>query len=277
MSWRLSYDDALKPVDSPISNNGPYAIRQGAMAALAVHEASHAVMMVCTGGRVESIEVALNFERGYGGVVVALVSGVARKGGETGHSKSPAGVPLPKSPAGEPTRRPPDRLIFCWRAFLKPALVTAAGPIGAMKYLAQGGLSRSHVGESDARYLEWCRRVLWTTAGRPGDAFVRLVWREACRLMDEPLIWKAVQAVEAELFSGLLWLGPADPRPGDRVEFVMPGGRAEELIAGAGIALPNIIDVHRCGPECIRPSRKTSRRWDAYLAQWAAEEPKNAA
>jgi hypothetical protein len=57
----------------------------------------------------------------------------------------------------------------------------------------------------------------------------------------------------------------------------MPGSRAEELIEAAGIALPNILAPHRCGPECVRPSRKTSRRWDAYLAQWAAEEPKDAA
>jgi hypothetical protein len=91
--------------------------------------------------------------------------------------------------------------------------------------------------------------------------------------MEVPLIWKAIAAVEAELFSGLLRLEPLDPRPGDVVKFVMPGSRAEELIAGAGIALPNIIDVHRCGPECIRPSRKTSRRWERYLAEW----PKNAA
>jgi hypothetical protein len=65
--------------------------------------------------------------------------------------------------------------------------------------------------------------------------------------------------------------------PGDVVKFVMPGSRAEELMAGAGIALPNILAPHQCGPECIRPSRKISRRWMEYLAEWAAEEPKNAA
>jgi hypothetical protein len=124
--------------------------------------------------------------------------------------------------------------------------------------------------------LEWYRRILWTTAGRDGDAFVRLAWREACRLVGHPLIWKAIGAVEAELFSGLLRLEPADPQPGDRVEFVMPGARAEELIAAAGITLPNILAPHQCGPECIRPSRRTSHRWERYLAEWA-KESKNAA
>jgi hypothetical protein len=174
-------------------------------------------------------------------------------------------------------RRPHNAPIYCWRAFLKSALTTAAGPAGEMKFRAQSGLSRGYVGDTDARPLEWFRRVLWTTAGRNGIAFTRLAWREACRLMDIPLIWKAIAAVEGELFSGLLRLEPADPRPGDKIEFVMPGARAEELIAAAGITLPNIIDVHRCGPECVRPSRKTPRRWERYLAEWAAEEPKNAA
>jgi hypothetical protein len=75
MTWRISYDDALRPVDSPILNNGPYVIRQGAMAAVSVHEASHAVMLICTGERIGSIEVVMNFERTYGGATIALVSG----------------------------------------------------------------------------------------------------------------------------------------------------------------------------------------------------------
>ena len=139
-----------------------------------------------------------------------------------------------------------------------------------MKYRAQAGLSRVHVGDSDARPVEWYRRFVWLTAGRDGIAFARLAWREACRLVDEPLIWWAVQAVEAELFSGLLQREPTDPRPGDKIEFVMSGARAEELMAGAGIDLPNIIAPHQCGPEC-RSSRKTSRRWQRYLAEWAKE------
>jgi hypothetical protein len=146
-----------------------------------------------------------------------------------------------------------------------------------LKYRAQDGLSRGYVGGTDARVLEWFRRVLWTTAGRDGAAFTRLAWREACRLVDEPLIWKAIAAIEGELFSGLLRLEPADPRAGDSIKFVMLGEDAERLMAAAGIALPNIIDVHRCGEECIRPSRKTSRQWQGYLDAWAAEAPKNAA
>jgi hypothetical protein len=228
MTWRCSYDDALRPVETPVSSNGPYVIATGALAAVCVHEASHAVMLICTGERIGSIEVVMNFERTYGGATIALVSGNARRAGVTSNFEaSPTGVPVPRSH---------DAPIYCWRAFLKLALVTAGGPAGEMKYRAQDGLSRAVIGGTDARILEWYRRVLSTTAGRDGNAFTRLAWREACRLMDVPLIWKAIAAVEGELFSGLLRLEPADPRPGDSIKFVMPGSRAEELIAAAGIA-----------------------------------------
>jgi hypothetical protein len=270
VTWRCSYDAALQPVESPVSSNGPYAIRQGAMAALCVHEASHAVMMVCTGQRIGSIEVALDFERAYGGGVGASVRGRCKLEGATqdANDVNPADVP-PLLRSYEPH--------YCWRAFIKRAVILCAGPGGEMKFRAQEGLPRGHVADSDARSVEWYKRFIWLTAGRDGDAFARLAWKNACNLMDVPVIWKAIAAVEGELFSGLLRLEPADPRPGDSIKFVMPGSRAEELIAAAGIALPNIIDVHRCGPGCIRPSRKTSRRWGRYLAEWAKEEPKDAA
>jgi hypothetical protein len=269
MTWRCSYEQALKPVETEVSDNGPYRIGRGWLAAIAVHEGAHAVAIVCTGKPLEQIEFGLTFERDYDGKPLALPRGRCKlKGVERDAiDLSPSNVPLLRSHEAK----------YCWRGFIKNAIVTCAGPAGEMKYRAQEGLPRGHIIDSDGQPLEWHKRFVWLTAGRDGDAFVRLAWQSACRLMDVPLIWKAIGAVEGELFSGLLRLEPADPRPGDSVQFVMPGLRAEALIAGAGIVLPNIIDVHRCGPECIRPSRKTSRRWEQYLAEWAAEEPKNAA
>jgi hypothetical protein len=187
-----------------------------------------------------------------------------------------AGVGIDVSPSSVPLLRSHEPK-YCWRAFVKNAVITCAGPAGELKHRAQEGVSRGHVGDSDARPVEWYRRFVWLTAGRDGIAFTRLAWREACSLMDKPPIWKAIAAIEGELFSGLLRQEPAGPRPGDVVKFVMPGKRAEELIAAAGIALPNILAPHQCGPECVRPSRKTSRRWQQYLAEWAKEAPKNAA
>jgi hypothetical protein len=212
-------------------------------------------------------EVGLTFERDYDGKTLALPRGrcklkeITRDASDT----DPSGVPL--LPSREPT--------FCWRAFIKNAVALCAGPAGELKFRSQEGLPRGHVCHSDARPL-----TIASFGPRPVGMGLRSSawWREACRLVDHPpLIWKAIAAVEGELFSGLLRLEPADPRPGDSVKFVVPGSRAEALIAGAGIELPHIFSPHQCGPECIRPSRRTSRRWERYLAEWANEEPADAA
>jgi hypothetical protein len=168
---------------------------------------------------------------------------------------------------------------FCWQAYLKEMIFTCAGPVGEIKYRAQGGLPRENecFYYGDGRQLEWYKRLVWQMTGRDGDALVRLAWRDTCKLMDDPVIWRAVQAVKDGLFKGLLRLEPADHQPGDSVKFVMPGEQAEKLMVRAGIILPNFISTHQCGPECIRPSRTTTRRWEQYLAEWAKEEPKSAA
>ena len=262
MTWRCSYEAALRPVETAVSSNGPYLVGQGAVASMCTHEASHATVMISTGARIERIEVALDFERTYGGSVYARVRGRAKY--KMGEPSTPA------SSSDFPPRRG-GKPIACWMAIWKDALVTAAGPAGEMKFRAQAGLSRGAIGATDSEPMSQAGRLIWNCCGRDGIAFQRLVWRDACRLMDVPLIWKAIAAVEGELFSGLLRLEPADPRPGDSIEFVMPGSRAEELMAAAGIVLPNILAPHQCGPECIRPSRRTSRRWQEYLAEWAKE------
>jgi hypothetical protein len=271
LTWRCSYESALKPVEAApdICNNGPYRIIRGSLAAYTTHEAGHAVAAVVLGKPIEKIEVELRFERGPAGLTDAYPSGVcvlasARK--EAGVAIEPLPLPLLET-----------RATYCWRRFVGGALFQLAGPAAELKHLAEDGLSRCSVGGHDLTSVDRRVRFAWLLTHRDGAALARLAWKSACALMDDASAWKAVRAVEAELFSGLLAQEPMDPRPGDRVEFVMPGERAEELIAGAGIAPPNIIDVHRCGPECVRPSRKTSRRWERYLAEWAKEEPKNAA
>jgi hypothetical protein len=262
VTWRCSYERALEPVEAELSNKARYRIAKGGMEALCAHEAGHAVMMMMTGEPLEQIEVGLTFQWYYGGKTLALPHGRAKRKGVVERDAVDVG------PLGLPLSR--VTLQYCWRAFIKIAIVAAAGPAAEWKFRAQTGLPREHVCRSDSRALEWYKRFVWLTSGRDGDAFTRLAWREACRLMDVPLIWKAVQAVKTELFSGLLRLEPGDPQAGDRIEFVMPISRIEQLTAGAG-QLPNLTDVHRCGPECRRGSR-TSRRWQRYLAEWAKEE-----
>ena len=106
--------------------------------------------------------------------------------------------------------------------------------------------------------VERAARMVWLAQNRDGHAFYApSSGKLACDLMDDPAVWKAVSAIEGELFSGLLRVEPSDPRPGDSVKFVMPGERAEELIASAGI-VRQVHMTHQCGPACVRASRKVS-------------------
>jgi hypothetical protein len=269
MAWRCSYDDALRPADSPLCDNGPYVIRQGAMAALCAHEAAHAVATVSMGGRIEQVEVGLAFRWYYGGKTLVRPHGLCIPMGAT--RDSDGGLLDSDNPSSVPLD--PVMPFCCWNPYLKSMIATCAGPVGEIKYRVQGGLPREndYFYYGDGRQLEWYKRLVWLMTGRDANALVRLAWRDACRLMDEPVIWRAIEAVKGELFKGLLGLGPVQHQPGDSIKFVMPGERAEKLMAGAGIVLPHILATHSCNQGCIRPSRRTSRRWEQYLAEWAKE------
>jgi hypothetical protein len=200
MTWRCSYDDALKPADSPISNNGPYAIGQGAMAAVCTHQAGHCVALISTGRRVGGVEVALDFVRSYDGGVAASVRGqaAARAALKVVPSTSDASSSIIPLLDVEPQS--------CWLALWKRALFMCAGPAAEMRYRSQAGLSRGAiVGGSDSESLDRVSRFVWLMTGRDGAAFVRLAWREACRLMDVPLVWKAIAAVAKASCSAACW------------------------------------------------------------------------
>jgi hypothetical protein len=266
MSWRCSFVDALKPVEQPVLNNGPYAIHRGEPAATCVHESGHALAHVCAGGSIDHIEVELRFMRIWGGVVAAGACGQCTPKGATVnvYGLLAAEIPLIRTIGPPPSSE-------CWRHDLERSIFQYAGPAAEAKYRAQDGLVRMPIRGPDAEIVERAARLVWLAKNRDGHAFQRLVWKLACDLMDDPAVWKAVSAVEGELFSGLLRLEPSDPRPGDSVKYTMTGDRAEQLIVEAGVRPIDILAGHRCGPECVKPSRRTSRRWQGYLAEWATE------
>jgi hypothetical protein len=272
MTWRIPFDVALQPVEQPVLNNGPYAIHRGEPASTCVHEAGHCVADLRAGGRIDRIDVELRFMRIWGGTVAAGACGQCVPKGATVRA---AGVRAAEIPLIRTSGPPPSS--DCWRHSLERAIFQYAGPAAEAKYRAQAGLVRGAIRGPDAQIVERDARLVWLAKNRDGHAFQRLVWRLACDLMDDPTVWKAVSAVEAELFSGLLRLEPSDPRPGDSVKYTMTGDRAEQLIADAGVKPLDILAGHQCGPECIRPSRRTSRKWREYLDLWAAEEPADAA
>jgi hypothetical protein len=236
------------------------------------HEAAHAVAVISIGGRLDNVEVGLYYQWYYGGKILVRPRGLVKP---RGAEEQDMGDTLVR-PSSVQLDHPPMPFC-CWRSYLRDMTVTAAGPVGEEKFRARCGLPPESVCVSDRWAIEHDKRLVWLMTGRDGDALGRLAWRSTRHLLDDPIVWCAVEAVGRGLFKGLLQIEPADHQPGDSVKFVMPGERAEALMVGAGIILPNFISRHQCGPNCIKPSRKTSRRWQQYVAEWAAEEPKNAA
>lgn len=235
------------------------------MAALCAHEASHAVAMISMGGRIDQIEVGLRYQWYYGGKTLVVPRGRATPMGADKVAEQDDDIVRPSSVQFHPAMP-----FCCFNPYLKDMVISCAGPVGELKYRAQGGLPPETVCVSDSWALERYKRLVWLMTGRDGDALARLAWRATRHLIDDPVIWRAIEAVSRGLFSGLLQIEPAAHQPGDSVKFTLPGPRAEALMVGAGAMLPNFIRRHRCGPDCIRPSRKISGRWEKYLAEWAA-------
>ena len=201
MTWRVSFDEVCKPVEQPVSNNGPYVIHRGEPAATTHHESGHAVAHVCSGGRIDHIDVQMIFIMR---TVAAGACGQCVPKGSTGDAFEIRAAEIPLILTSGP---PPSG--ECWRHSLERSIFQYAGPAAEAKYRAQSGLARNALRGPDAEIVERAARMVWLAKNRDGHAFKRLVWRLACDLVDDPAVWKAISAVEAELFSGLLRLEPA--------------------------------------------------------------------
>jgi hypothetical protein len=153
-AWRIPHEDALVPVDQPISNNGPYAINQGVIAATTHHEAAHAVAHVVMGGQLENIEIVLRFERLYGGIVGASVGGRCRPKRATRDATEVRAAEIGHM-------APSERPSFCWRNFLGRSIYMLAGPAGDIKYRSGAGLARGAIGGPDRQSVELTSRLMW--------------------------------------------------------------------------------------------------------------------
>jgi hypothetical protein len=162
---------------------------------------------------------------------------------------------------------------MCWRPMLRFAMIHCGGHASERRYLQSQGLPFTARSGSDREACEIEARRTLACAGRNGEAMLRHAWAQTQRLLEIPQVWRAVQAVEAALFSGLLWREPNDPRPGDEVEFVIEGEQVEALIEGTGLRFGSYWNNHKCGPECVR-SRPISKRFRATVEAWASESLK---
>jgi hypothetical protein len=136
MTWRISFDDASRSAThGPLCDNGPYVIHRGALAAACVHEAGHAVMLLCTGRRVACVEVAMDFIDLPDGRVAACVRGLAAPITAPATGPDTPDRPIPLWDVGLPWT--------CWRAQREKALFHVAGAAAETRYRSQAGLSRA--------------------------------------------------------------------------------------------------------------------------------------
>jgi hypothetical protein len=236
---------------------------RGHLAAICVHEAGHAVVRFLLGNRSGSVWVKTHYRRGEDGVVWA---------GNSGRSNTwlpPGEIEKPREPKDIPIFL--DPIVFmCWRPMLRNSMITCAGHASHMKYCRANGVPFAAGSDSDRQSCEWESRRCWMRAGRNGEGMLRLAWALTQRLLEIPQVWRAVQAVEAALFSGLLWREPPNPHRGDQVEFAIEGEQVEAIIQGTGLHFGAYWQEHRCGPECVR-SRPISKAFRATVETWAAE------
>jgi hypothetical protein len=245
-------------------DSGPYLIARGAIPALCVHEAGHAVANAALSRPLKDVEVRITFERWPDGRAIALCGGVCRI-----IDPLAGGMITEADIAALPFVEDDGRKDFCWRAFRRRVLVLLAGPAAELRYREHTGLPRDNFSHGDARALEWYQRILWVCAGRDGHAFARLIWRDACRFVEDATVWRAIEKIDGALFRGLIWQEPVDPRPGDSIKFGLDGATAEVLIAEAGVIRAELH--HECTSECVAP-RRPSRGWQEYLATWKKEQ-----
>jgi hypothetical protein len=272
MNVRCSYADGTAPADDEIvSASGPYHRLSGEPMTLAVHEAAHAVIAYACGWRTGKIRLVQEFHAGASGRIVASCWGQRHPRLDEGEAE-----PEIRDPAKVlfPAQHAPDR---CWGSFLKSAVIVCAGPSAERKYRLQRGLHLGTHAAGDVKSCEYIARYVWLNAGRDGQGLIRLAWRCAQEFLERPPVWRAIEMVANEVLSEFYKQEPGGyPLPGDRFEFILPGDRVEKLIAAAGVAWPNILTEHECGPSCINP-RAPGKRWTAYLQKWAAEAKEPAA
>jgi hypothetical protein len=262
---RCSYQEGMNADEEPeLMLDGPTLRVRGEVAAIANHEAGHSVLKFALGVQQGALSVTTIYHRGpYG--TYAVNTGVSEPWREPGEIICPA-TQKGKLPVSLNVANP----FACWKPFLLSAMIATAGHAAQRKYCASQGLPIRAGSEGDREACELEARRCWACAGRNGEALLRHAWARTQHLLEIPEVWKAVEAVEAALFSGLLWKEWPNPRPGDSVEFVIEGHEVEALIEGTGLRFGAHWNNHKCGPECVR-SRPISKRFRAVVQSWASE------
>jgi hypothetical protein len=265
MKARCTYRDGMLAAEEPeFYFDGPILRVRGELAGTTHHEAAHGVFKYALGCGQGPVSVTLNYRRSANGAVYVGHSGLS------GARRAPGEIPPPRQkPQDIPISLDSD-IFMCWRPMMRLTMIAAAGHASERQYFKSQGLPFTARSGDDREACEIEARRCFACSGRNGNALLRLAWHKTQTMLDDPQIWRAVQAVEGALFSGILWKEPADPRPGDEVEFAIKGADVEALIESTGLRFGAYWQEHRCSPECVR-ARPITKRIRATVEQWAAD------
>jgi hypothetical protein len=204
---------------------------RGARMATGIHEAGHFVAAFALGTPMKAVVMNVSYLRGEYADIFATYAGFCATWADGGHDFEKPRAEIPNAP---PT---PGDFLFPAGLMLPRAIVSCAGPAAEFRYRAEQGLPQTakHTARGDRRDLEEFSRIERNASGGDPAAFLEQSWRRAQRLLEEPTVWRAVDALANELVSGIMRAQPDDPRPGDAAEFVIQAAQAEAIMTKAGI------------------------------------------
>jgi hypothetical protein len=214
----------------PWHRNGSLVFVDGELSSVCVHEAAHRVISyVLDGATGGGTFVNVTYKPiKYGGL---LVSPAGRAEQVIRHN--PVGFAFDENWLEVSHVLCPDADL---QSLLNWAIIICAGHAGQLKHARSVGFPLHHAPSDGDRFkLEIVARAAEFYFGRSYQAFKRLAWARACKMLDDPKVWKAVKAVDGALFSGIIWLEPENPKPFDRTEFELSFAAAEEIMRNQGL------------------------------------------
>jgi hypothetical protein len=204
---------------------------RGARMATGIHEGGHFVAAFALGAPMKAVVMNVSYLRGEYADIFATYAGFCATWADGGHDFEKPRAEIPNAPPAD------GDFIFPAGLMLPRAIVSCAGPAAEFRFRSEHGLPQTakHTARGDRRDLEEFSRIERNASGGDPAAFLEQAWRKAQRLLDQPVIWRAVDALANELVSGINAAAPESPRPGDKAEFVITAATAEATLTNAGL------------------------------------------
>lgn len=229
--WRCSVDDAFDSDEPPIIDRGGglYCEARGGRSGVAYHEAGHVVAGWLLFGGASGIVLRQECIKGESGDCCVNFSGYAGTwspdGGRLEREKR-QGRFIPDAPPQKGAEWAP------WHFGVKGAIFICAGLAAEWKFKTIHSFSRhgKSAAASDRIDLAAKAAVARNVSGCNSQAYRRFAWRKAQLLFDRAEVWRATDLLANEALSGMGHTPPADFKPGDMREFVMPSRSVEGLL-----------------------------------------------